>query len=199
MDPFAYQWVITLGPVMYALVGAVIGDGFFVIIGFLQAQEVISDFWPAFFAFVGLYVSDLIFYFIGGSKYFTKLKRRKRAKKIIERFNLTIDFITGENLLIALFYSKFISGAKLVMNIYFGEKGIPIKKFLILNFLMAVFWTIVTWIIGYLSGEGVSWVLKYFESITIAALVAVIIAIILFNISKTTKRYLEGRYNNKEH
>ncbi len=194
MDLTSFEWIYPLGPIIYAIIGAVIGDGFLIIIGFLQSQGIIKNYWPALFAFLGLYLSDVIFYFIGRSKYFEKLKKRKRAKKIIGRINITIDFITRKNLLLALFYSKFISGAKLIMNIYLGEKKVPIRKFLLLNLAMAIFWTIITWTIGYLTGEGIIWIFKYFESITLASLSAIIIVIIFFNLSKKTKRHLEKKY-----
>lgn len=190
MDLLNFSYISSFQAPLYIILGGIIGDGLLVIVGFLQSQGYIKNYWPAFYSFLGLYFTDVICYYFGRSKYFKKFKK----KKAILRFNATMNFITGNKLLLTLFYSKFISGAKLFMNIYMGEKGIPQKKFLILNLLMAIFWSIVTWLIGYYSGEGFGWVLKYFESITLGVLVLIIIAIILFNLSKKTKKYLEEQY-----
>ncbi|HIH52271.1 MAG TPA: hypothetical protein HA284_01900 [Nanoarchaeota archaeon] len=192
-----YELMSSFSPLWYALLGGFFGDSFMIFVGFLYAQGEISFFEPIIFTFIGLIIADCLFYFIGTSKYFERIKNTKIGGRILRKTNSTINFLTGNNLIVALFYCKFITGAKFIINVYLGEKGVPFGKYFNLNLLMALFWTVVSWGAGYLSGKGFKWILDYFESLTIASFFIIIVVGIAFNYSKKLKKHFDSKYSKK--
>ncbi|MBU2612647.1 MAG: hypothetical protein KKB62_02915 [Nanoarchaeota archaeon] len=196
MSIFNYDMISSFSPMLYLLLGGVFGDTFMILVGFLYSQGEISFLEPILFTFAGLIIADCLFYFIGRSPYFDRLKRTKKVGNILRKANSTIDFLTLNSLLVALFYSKFIAGAKFIINFYLGEKKVPFKKYFIWNFFMAVFWTIISWGIGYVSGEGFNWIWRYFDSLALASFFILLIAGIVFNYSKKLKSHFRKKYHN---
>ena len=186
--------VSSFSPVLYVLMGGIFGDSFMILVGFLFSQGKISFFEPIFFTLLGLIIADCLFYFIGASPYFDKIKKSKSGSKILAKTNFIIDFLTGNRLSVALFYSKFIMGAKFIINVYLGEKKVPFKKYFTLNLIMAIFWTIVSWLIGYLSGRGFNWIWEYFDSLALASFFILVIVGIIFNSSKKLKAHFLKKY-----
>jgi len=189
-----YELISGFSPLLYLLMGGIFGDTFIIIVGFLYAQGEIPFLEPILFTLIGIVLADCIFYFIGASNYFNKIKKSKRGRKILRKTNSAIDFLTGNNLLVALFYCKFITGAKFIINVYLGEKKIPFKKYFYLNLLMALFWTAVAWTVGYLSGEGFSWIWKYFESLTLASFFIIVVIGVIYSSSKKLKKHFKKKY-----
>lgn len=192
-----WETVISTGfsPLIYLLLGGVWGNTSTIVIGFLYSQEKVPFFEPILFTFIGLLVADIIFYFLGRIPYFEKIKKTKRGSSIINKTNLTIKFLTGNKLLVALFYSKFVFGVKFIVNFYLGATKVPFKKYFTLNLLMAIFWTVVSWLVGYLSGRSFSWIWKYFDSLALASVVILVILAIVFNLSKKLKEKFNEKYS----
>ncbi|MCR4327512.1 MAG: VTT domain-containing protein [Nanoarchaeota archaeon] len=187
--------LLEFSPIMYALLGGVWGDTFMIVVGFLYSQGKIPLLMPILSTLIGLIIADTIFYFIGRATYFERIKRTKRGKEIIDKTNLTIKFLTGNKLLVALFYSKFLFGVKFIINVYLGERKVPFGKYFTLNLLMAIFWTFVSWIIGYLSGKGFIWIWEYFDSLALASMFILVILAIIFNSSKKLKAHFNKKYS----
>ncbi|NCN52055.1 hypothetical protein GW931_03520 [archaeon] len=190
-----YEVISSFSPLLYALLGGIFGDSFMILVGFLYSQGEIPLLEPIIFTLIGLVLADCIFYFIGASSYFSKLKKTKIGGKILKKTNSAIDFLTGNNLVVALFYCKFITGAKFIINVYLGERKIPFKRYFTLNLVMAIFWTVVSWSVGYLSGAGFSWIWEYFESLALASFFIIVIIGIIYTFSKKLKRHFKREYH----
>src|SRR3989338_6411534 len=90
------------------LLGGIIGDNVFIILGFMMSQDS-SRIWVYYpLLFLGMVTADYLFYLIGRSKSFEKIKNVKIIGKFFDRVDGAIDFITGNHLILAFFYCKFI-------------------------------------------------------------------------------------------
>ncbi len=189
LDPFN-PWFLPL----VLLITFVIGDNIFLVLGFGFSQGY-SDIWFLIVFFVAIVLTDYPFYLIGRSKKFKKLKKIKIIKKIFGRVDETLDFITGNHVNLAFFYCKFISGAKPWINIYLGEKRVSQKRFIVMTLIAAIVWSLFAFLIGYISGQGFTFVWGYFESLSIAVFFLLVILALFFKSTKKTKEYIHSKYS----
>jgi membrane protein DedA with SNARE-associated domain len=149
----------------------------------------------AIYLFLGIVTADFMYYLIGRSKSFEKIKRIKIVGKIFERVDSTIDLMTWKHVNLAFFYCKFITGAKFVIDAYLGKKGVKPLKFILMTFLAAIIWSSVAFLIGFYSGKGFIWVLTVFESLTLGFLFIMIIVAVFYKFLGHTKKYIHHKIN----
>lgn len=92
---------------------------------------------------------------------------------------------------------RFIYGIRTISPIVIGASGIPPRRFIPLNFLSAVIWTLVSCIGGYLLGDiieevSLEVIKRYFLLITFLLIVAIALIILLVRWRRKKSTELEG-------
>lgn len=112
-------------------------------------------------AFFGTLIADTTLFFVGrfyGKKFFKKFPsiqdRSKKAFDLLHRWD--IWFILS---------FRFIYGIRTISPIVIGAARVKPKRFLPLNFLAAVIWTIISCVGGYLLGGTFEVIVENFDSL----------------------------------
>jgi len=100
-------------------------------------------------AFLGTLISEQILYLVGrsfGKKILIKFpKLQEKVQKIIDMLERHTTFF--------IFSSRFIYGIRSLSPVVIGMTNIPPRRFMILNLLAAIVWTILSCAAGYFLGE----------------------------------------------
>lgn len=111
-------------------------------------------------AFIGTTLSDQALYFVGrhyGPSLFDRFPRFKKpadhAFVLLNRYD--IWFIIS---------CRFIYGIRTISAVVIGASGIPASRFIPLNLLSALIWTIVSCVGGYLLGDVMFRLFTHFET-----------------------------------
>lgn len=121
------------------------GESIIFAAGLLAREGYLSIYKVTLIAFVGTLVADQGLYFVGhyyGKAFLEKFPstqaKAERAFRLLHRYN---------NLFILSF--RFIYGIRILSPLVIGASGIPIKRFVILNFIAAVIWSVSSCVAAY--------------------------------------------------
>jgi len=174
---FGYPAVI-LGTFLEGETVLIIG-GYLAHSGYLELQYVILS------AFIGSFAGDQLYFFLGRIRGQGFIDKRPGWMTKIDRFNMLLDrFHTP---LILGF--RFLYGLRIVAPFVMGTSNISSVRFMMLNALGAVLWSIVISFAGYLFGHAVETILadiKHYE-------LYVILLIILTSAIILSWRYCRNR------
>jgi len=148
--------------------------GIFSKLGYMNIEKVIL------WAFLGTFAGDLTFFSIGRmfgkniiEKYEFLRNRVPLANKIIKKYGYFIIFII-----------RFLVGIRAIILLLLGCTNIKLSKFVFLNMLNSVLWSILVTTIGYVFGKVVfvfvSDIKQYEEYIIPAVLIGVIVLIMIY-------------------
>jgi membrane protein DedA with SNARE-associated domain len=132
------------------LLGAAIeGETLVVLGGFLAHQGVIDVRGVALAAFVGSFVADQLWFWIGRSFADGPFVTRQRARPLFARALAQVEahpvaFILG---------FRFIYGLRTVSPMAVGVSRVPVHQFLILNLIAALAWALLVTAIGWVFGQ----------------------------------------------
>jgi len=168
----AYPFTIsTLG----AFVG---GEETILVIAFLAGQGVFG-FWTIFVgSILGTVLSDLMWFYIGRSKFANKLLRWKHFKTGYKKAKNILDKLVQKNTFITLVVGKFIYGTRIATITYLSRERLSITRFSLYNSIVILIWLAVVVPVGWLAGKGFSNVLNVYKNVehTIAVIVLFVIA-----------------------
>jgi len=123
--------------------------------GKLQIQHV------AMAAFLGTLIADQTLYLIGrvfGPKVYTRFpnlkQKSRRITELLEKY--TTVFIMS---------FRFIYGIRILSPLVIGAANIPPRKFMILNFIAAVVWAVLSCAAGYFLGEIIFYYLEKIQGV----------------------------------
>lgn len=141
MQEFVENW----GYIAVFLGSLVEGESIIFIAGFLAHEGYLSLPKIIIISFLGTLFADQTLYFVGHfygrsilNKFPTLKPRADKAFHLLKRYNV---------LFILSF--RFIYGIRTISPIVIGTSGIEIKKFMILNFIAAVVWSVSSCVIAY--------------------------------------------------
>ena len=190
------EYLTNLGPhvaYLILLLGAcvegesiVLTAGFLAYIGFLKIE------WVMLIAFLGTLIADQVLFYIGHRRGPDLLERHPKWKKRTERiFRLLkkydLWFILG---------FRFVYGIRTLSPLVIGTMGVPVRRFVILNLIAAVIWTVISCSLGYLLGyffadsiEHMIYKIGHYQKIIVISLgiAVIIIFLILWFYRKTTQ------------
>lgn len=162
------------------LIGSMIeGESIILTASFLASQ----GYWPITsvmsIVFCGTFITDQALFFLGrflGPKLFYKFPRflqsSKKALNLLNRWN---------TLYILSF--RFIYGIRVISSVVIGASGVGAIRFIILNFIAAAIWTIISCSAGYFLGETVrEFIINFdiYQKYFIGVFLALIIILILY-------------------
>ena len=141
MQEFVENW----GYIAVFLGSLVEGESIIFIAGFLAHEGYLSLPKIIVISFLGTLFADQTLYFMGHfygktilNKFPTLQPRADRAFHLLKRYHV---------LFILSF--RFIYGIRIISPIVIGTSGIDIKKFVILNFIAAIIWSVVSCVTAY--------------------------------------------------
>ena len=183
------------------LAGLVTGEEVILILSFLSANELLP-LWQIFiFAGLGVFLSDIIVYFIGSTKFVRYFFKQWKIAKAYRRFERAVEKISHNRIFLLLLVTKFIYGTRVLTLLYLGVKKVPHKKFIIYDFIVVFTYLIPVVILGWLAGSGFKFIMTVFKSIQIGLLLLVIAVIVFIIIREWTSVELieaQKQLNNKK-
>lgn len=145
--------------------------------GFLSLPAIIA------ISFTATLFADQGLFFVGRIYGPSLLDRKPHLKEKSQR---VFDLLHKYNVWFILTF-RFIYGIRTVSPLIIGTAGIPVKRFVILNFIAAVIWSVLScyagYALGHFFGDDLDHMMKTamkYQKITIGAIIAVITAVFLF-------------------
>lgn len=155
------QWVQNWGYIAVFLGSMVEGESVILTASSMAYLGYLSLYKIMIVAFIGTVFADQMLYFLGRHygpgifDRFPKLKKSSnRAFALLHKFD--VWFIIG---------CRFIYGIRVTSAIVIGAAQIPLWRFIPLNLLSALIWTLVSCIGGYMLGDVMEDVFKHFDLI----------------------------------
>jgi len=149
------------------------GEAGLILAGLLAFQGYLNIFGVMLTALAGSFFGDQFYFYLGRLKgpllvrLFTPIARKfRKALRLIERYGAFVTFI-----------SRYTYGFRIILPIIIGMTSMPALRFLRLNLLSAVSWSIVFSLAGYLFGKSASLFvenMEEYEPYIMLTLVAVI-------------------------
>ena len=173
LGPHAAYLILLLGACVEGE-SVVLTAGFLSYIGFLKIK------WVMLIAFLGTLIADQVLFFIGHRCGPDLLERHPKWKKRTEKiFRLLkkydLWFILG---------FRFVYGIRTLSPLVIGTMGVPVRRFVILNFIAASIWTLISCSLGYLLGyffadriENIIHRIGHYQKIIVISLGIVLISI----------------------
>lgn len=110
-------------------------------------------------AFFGTLIADQVLYIVGryyGPSVFEKfprlIKSSDKAFKLLNKYDALFIIV-----------SRFIYGIRITSAVVIGAGGVPPHRYIPLNFISAVIWTVVSCLGGYMLGDVMVSIIKNFE------------------------------------
>lgn len=175
------------------LVGIFTGEEVILILAFLSAQGVLP-LWVVFvFVPMGTFICDAFFFFLGKTKLINRIKEWKHFSRHYEKVDAHVGKLTGDKHLLALFYTKFIYGTRIVTIVFLGLRGTKYSQFFKYNLIITIIWAMIVIPLGYLAGEGYIFILNIFRSVELGLLFILILVILFFLIKKWISKQISKR------
>jgi len=166
-------------PWLLCLVGIFIGgEETAIFLAALAGQGVYSIYIVLIFGFIGIMLSDLMWFFVGRSKHLGYLKKYKLAVRAYGKARSFMEKFSGKNDFLLLLYTKFVYGARVAAIIHLGRKRVKFFRFLYYNFFVDVIWILVVCLVGLLTGKVFSLFLNLYKDF-VALVVALYIVVLL--------------------
>jgi membrane protein DedA with SNARE-associated domain len=149
------------------------GETILVLAGFLAHRGYLILEWVIFFAFIGTYAGDQLFFYIGRWKGDAILAKRLHWQL---RSRRVFELLQRHQILVIVGF-RFIYGLRTVTPFVIGMSGVRPLRFLMLNGLGAGIWAIAIGVLGYLLGQTIALVLEHVKRYELAVLVTVLILV----------------------
>jgi membrane protein DedA with SNARE-associated domain len=128
------------------------GEAGLIMAGFLAFQGYMNIFGVMVTALAGSFCGDQFYFYLGRLKgplllrLFTPIARKfRKALRLIEKYGSFVAFI-----------SRYTYGFRIILPIILGMTNMASRRFLWLNFLSALSWSILFSLVGYLFGKSAS-------------------------------------------
>ena len=141
MGPQLAYFILFLGACVEGE-SVVLTAGFLAYTGFLKLE------WVMTIAFFSTLFADQILFFIGHSRGARILARHPEWQ---ERTKRIFRLLHKHNILFILGF-RFVYGIRTLSPLVIGTAGISVKRFIVLNFVAAIIWTIISCVGGYMLG-----------------------------------------------
>lgn len=193
LEPFITSygyWTLFIGTFFEGETILILG-GFAAHRGYLSLPLVIMA------AFLGTFVGDQFYFFIGRKKGKAFLVKRPSWEPNIERAQALLE--RYQTLLILGF--RFIYGLRTVTPFVIGMSRVRTNYFIILNFISGVVWASVIGIGGYLFGAALEAIfenIRHLEILIFSGIIFVGLAVWMSHYCKKRRRYIEHGHAHKK-
>ena len=178
METILIKWLSTYSEAVCFLGAFFAGTGFVIFLATLAGQNVISPLTLLCCAFLGNFLSDLIWFFLGRAVFY---KKASSMKMLVEAKNQTSAFMArmkSREYLVFIFI-KFVYGIRIAAILYFGSIRYRWSKFFKYNALGVFIINIVALSVGWSAGKGLTIFVSIFENFMLATAILLGIAVVL--------------------
>ena len=159
---------------------------FLVVIASLNNASIWSFFIISILGFIGILVHDILLYYLSNREIINKLDRRFRfSKGYLTSF---INQFSGIHYITPLIFSKFIYGIRTAAVILVSKKEKKFTNFLFYDSIATLVWLIIMFPLGWLTGQGFSFLIKATRNIEYILAIVFVLFIIIYLVSKIFKR-----------
>ncbi len=116
--------------------------------GFMAHSGRLKLEWVMLAAFMGSVAGDQIYFYFGRMKGRSFVQKRRRMKEKVEK----VEKMAARHMTLLILGIRFMSGLRTVTPFAVGLTRITAKRFLILNAIGAVLWSVLGSLVGYLLG-----------------------------------------------
>lgn len=164
------------------------GETILVLAGVAAAHKYLDIEMVILVAFIGSYFGDQLWYFIGRRYGISLLQKRPKWQKSTDKALLYLR--RNPDLWVLTF--RFMYGLRTIMPIAIGISNYPPKRYMLLNAIGAVIWSIVLGCTAYYLGKKVLDYLKDYELYFLGLLCLIVIAVWLIHFVKNCKNTRHG-------
>ena len=178
METIVIKWLSTYSEAICFLGAFFAGTGFVIFLATLAGQNVISPLTLLCYAFLGNFLSDLIWFSLGRSVLFKKVSS---MKMLVEAKNQTAAFMArmeSREYLVFIFI-KFVYGIRIAAILYFGSIRYKWSKFIKYNAMGVFIINLVALGAGWSAGKGLTIFISIFENFMLATGILLGIAVVL--------------------
>jgi len=170
------QLIVSYGPAIIFVGTFLEGETIVVMAGFLSHQGVIDPVLVAGCAFLGSFLGDQLWFFLG---------RRHASYPLVTRFTRRPVFgkvmsMINDHPKKFILTFRFIYGIRTISPIAIGLSGVKAREFLFLNAIAAAIWAIAFTVLGYVFGKAFEGVLGEIKAVEQKILIAGAIALVVF-------------------
>ena len=164
-----------------SFLGAIIGgEETLIFLSILASHGVLNAYYLFSFFYFGIVVSDFMWFFIGRSRIFNWLVKRRILSRIYFNWGKLLNAATKSDFQ-ALFTTKFLYGSRLPTIMYLSRERLKIKSFFGYSLIINFVWVAIIFSIGWLSGKGISLAANISENVVLF-LILVGITLLTFTI-----------------
>jgi membrane protein DedA with SNARE-associated domain len=150
--------------------------------------------WQIFiFAFVAAILAELFWFLLARTKLFKKYKLSSLFPTLAKDMNYLSHKSGLSSPLKLLFFSRFISGAAILVIIVLSQKDLPLRKFLFYSLLVNLFWSALIVTLGYYAALGYNEILKTFAGIANVIEISLAVLLTTYLIYRLASRALGTR------
>lgn len=135
------------------------------ILAFLTAQNIIPLAPFLLLAFLGALFADIIWFYLGKTRTFGKIMDHRYAVHTVFVITEAVRKLSRGSHLLALIFTKFLIGTRVVLIMYVGRTDIKLNTFIKYDIVATVIWLSVVFSIGYLSSLGFNYLANILENI----------------------------------
>ncbi len=132
------------------LIGTLIeGETVLILAGFLARMNYLNLLWVIIAAFIGAFIGDQLFFYLGRFKGIQLLKKRPRWKARSEK----VLRILKRHQILVIFGFRFLYGLRIITPFVLGVSGVRPMRFLALDIIAVGLWSVSIGTAGYLLGQ----------------------------------------------
>jgi len=149
------------------------------------------------FFYLGIMVSDTMWYLIGKSRLFAWLIKLKFISSAYGYWGKLLDTTTKKKDFQTLFVTKFLYGFRIPTIMYLARERLSLQSFLKYSLLANFIWVGIISTLGWMTGKGIKTVTYFSNSIVLevflVGVVLVLFAIIMRAVSTRVKQWLQNK------
>ncbi len=180
---------------LVSFLGAIIGgEETLLLLAILAAHNFFNIWIVIVFFYIGIVVSDTIWYALGKSNLFDWFVKKKVISKVYLHWDRLLNKATKRNDFQALLLTKFLYGFRVPTIMYLSRERLKFEHFLRYTAIVDLIWVSVIALISWFAGKGISFATNLSKnlvlSLVLIGIFMVLFTIIIRIISEATKKWL---------
>jgi membrane-associated protein len=169
------------------------GSVFVLLGGYYAESKDINIFLVMFLGFLGMFVGDIVNYYLGKSHWHRQITHKIPGLRSEEKREQIARFLKKRGI-VAILYMHFVGSLRSILCFIAGMVGFPLKKYLAASFVASFFWSAFFSIAGYILARTAGDVNSFQKNISAVA----IGGLVLFGMIKFVQARLSKKLNAPE-
>jgi len=177
------------------LAGFIAGETVIFSLAFLSAAGLFPIPYLFFFSFLGVFISDIIWFLIGRWKIIHNIHNIEKFSNIYQKIDSFIIELSNESLFRTILYSRFLYGARTLTLIYLGLKKADFKKVVASLFAIHLVAVSLVVVVGWYAGKGFIKLLDIFENVKAIITFGILLLIIIILLRRGINKFVIKKRN----